>query len=487
MTETAVRARIAEVVAESPDVSASEAARVAMHSPFRGPAEPTGRARATWQGKLPDWLKGTVLRSAPMLGARTKWAPTHLFDGLSLLFGFDVGGPEVSLSWSLLRSDVARAAESGRVPRQNFATPNERGWLSRLLHPVPDTTDNTNVNIVALGKEWVALTETEHQWIVDPGTLEARARMRYDDQLGAAFMLAHPIVSKGVVTNLAVEIGRKARVSFYSHPESSRVRKPWARWETHELPYLHSFGLTERSGILIAHPYTVRPSGMLWSNRGLSDHFRWRPSEGTRLVVMDRASGVAREHETDAMFVFHVVHSFETPEATVIDLLAYDDASIIPALSTANLLKGYLPILPSLRRLLIERRTGSVRQQLLSDERFEVPQVDWERAAAGEEAVVFGANVVAGAGSDPAGEVVRVDVRTGAGRRFREAGLSFCEPLFVGAPSRTREGAGLLLTVGSSRTGSVLFLLDAETLEVRAHAAFDVPMPMGFHGSFIPG
>jgi carotenoid cleavage dioxygenase-like enzyme len=42
----------------------------------------------------------------------------------------------------------------------------------------------------------------------------------------------------------------------------------------------------------------------------------------------------------------------------------------------------------------------------------------------------------------------------------------------------------VLLTVGSSERGCALFVLDATTLDVLAHAAFHTPLPLGFHGSF---
>src|SRR5260221_382539 len=86
---------------------------LSQRAPFCGPSEPRGSARATLDGRLPSWLRGTVLRSAPMLDARSKWAPTHLFDGLALLFGLQVGGADVALTWSLLDSEVARAGRSG--------------------------------------------------------------------------------------------------------------------------------------------------------------------------------------------------------------------------------------------------------------------------------------------------------------------------------------------------------------------------------------
>jgi carotenoid cleavage dioxygenase-like enzyme len=84
------------------------------------------------------------------------------------------------------------------------------------------------------------------------------------------------------------------------------------------------------------------------------------------------------------------------------------------------------------------------------------------------------------------GCTARVALEQGATLRFGEADFVFGEPLFVGQPGREREGQRVLLSVGSSERGSALFVLDAETLAVLAHAEFEAPLPLGFHGSFMP-
>jgi carotenoid cleavage dioxygenase-like enzyme len=87
---------------------------------------------------------------------------------------------------------------------------------------------------------------------------------------------------------------------------------------------------------------------------------------------------------------------------------------------------------------------------------------------------VFGSTLRGDAGSVRS-DIVRVDVQSGTDQRFAEGDYVFGEPVFVGAPGRSREGDGVLLTVGSSERGSGLFVLDATTLDVLARAEFEVP------------
>jgi carotenoid cleavage dioxygenase-like enzyme len=224
---------------------------------------------------------------------------------------------------------------------------------------------------------------------------------------------------------------------------------------------------------------------LVWTNHGIIDHFSWRKGTSTRLRVIDFNDGSLRTHETDPLFVFHTVHAYETEDANVLDLCAYDDARIVSALSLPQLSLGFpASVAPQLTRLSIDRQSGKVTRRVLSSARFDLPQVDWERVGAGEEQFVYGVDLFY-EGSDLRSRILRVDIQRDQVQSFSEDGYTFGEPVFVGKPERTREGDGVLLTVGSSARGSALFVLDATTLGVLAHAEFETPLPLGFHGSFV--
>ena len=463
----------------------SAAAVLATRVPFQGPREEVGAVHVPLEGKLPDWLRGTLLRTAPMFGAKGVWQPSHWFDALALIFGVELGGPEVTLRWARSESNTSRAARAGRVPVMSFATPNERGFFSRLFGPIPAITDNANVNIVRLGNELLAMTESPHQWQLDRRDYRVDTPVHYDrdDMVRGASMLAHPIVSNDGVVNLAYKLARNARVMLYTHAPESRRRQILGQWITRDLPYLHSFGLTERAGIVVAHPFTARPPSMLWSNRGFIDHFKWQPERGARLVVIDRSTGEAREHETDPFFSFHVVHAFETEKETVIDLLAFDDAKMVDRLRASSLLAGFPANTPKLRRYSIDRASGKVRHKELSDVGFEFPQMDWKLAGRNPNRV-HGAAIAPREGK-LASEIVSIEFESGVARKFREGDWIFGEPLFVGRPGRTIQGEGALLAIGSRENASSLFVLDALSLEPLARAEFPTPLPLGFHGTFV--
>jgi len=82
--------------------------------------------------------------------------------------------------------------------------------------------------------------------------------------------------------------------------------------------------------------------------------------------------------------------------------------------------------------------------------------------------------------------LLRLDA-SGHTRRFTDPDFTFGEPVFVAQPGTSDEGAGVLLTVGSHRTEerSQLAVIDADTMTVIARAEVPLPIPLGFHGSFV--
>lgn len=471
----------------SPRALRDAAARLSARAPYRSPDAPRGHEQALLRGHLPAWLRGDLVRVAPALGVTQHWAAAHWFDGLGMAFGFQLDGSEqLSLRWSVFECALSRAAASGKVDLAQFASPNQRGPLTRLMQPVPALTDNANVNVVAMGDELVAMVETPHQLKLERASLRVRGRMAYTDRLGEPVMLAHPIIRAERVTNLAYKFGPVASVMIYDHAGWSRERLVRARWHTADLPYLHSFGLTARSALIVDHPQRVRAHRLLWSNRGVIEGFRWEPQSGTRLVRLDLHGGRTRTFETDALFCFHTVQAFETPGATVLDLIAYPDASLIADFALPRLEQGFPQKQQALVRFTLHRGSGKVERRILCDVPFELPQLDHAFAGANEARYVFGTAFKSEQGVLTS-EILRVDVESGVTQRFADARYVFGEPVFVGAPARKREAEGVLLTVGSGERGCALFVLDAASLDVLAHAELATPLPLGFHGNFIAG
>ena len=460
----------------------SRGRNLAARAPFRGRPDDEARFEATVRGTVPEWLRGELVRTAPAVFARSAWEAHHWFDALGLLYAFRVG-EGATYRQRLMASEVAAAAGEGRTPRASFGSPVVRAFWSRVFAPVPEVTDNTNVNVVALGDECVALTESPHQWAVDRETLAVTKEVEYRDALGGLAMIAHPHFdfSRGRVVNLGMRIGMKTEIVVYEHAPQSRDRRVVGRIGVARLPYLHAFGLTERHAIVIGHPFRVSPLSLLWSNRAFINHFDYRPDEGTTLWLVDRATGAVREHSAPPGFVFHVVNAFEEGSDTSIDVALYPDAGIVSALSTDSIAERGVPDLaPSIVRFTTRPGAREARVETLVERGFEFPAVSYKKKNGMRHTVSWGARLTNDATRS---SLVRIDA---VERIFEEPGFVFGEPTFVARPGSEREDDGVIVAVGSHREAdrSAMVVLDGATMQLHAWAEVPVPIPLGFHGSF---
>jgi beta,beta-carotene 9',10'-dioxygenase len=458
-------------------------------APFRrSPAVPDA-IPAKLEGHVPDWLRGEVVRTCPAVFEAGGWRAHHWFDGLGMIYAFRVGESSVDFRSRLLDSQIAREIARGEMHRGSFGTPISRSFLQRMIQPVPRISDNTNVNIVKMGHELVAMTEGDRQLVIDEGTLAAVRPVDYaQDTLKGAILSAHPHFDfgRGKVVNLATRFGLGGEISIYEHGPEERQRHVIGSWRTRRVPYMHTFGLTPQHAILVAHPFTVSPAKMLWSNKGYIDHFDWRPEEGTRLVVLDRANGKVREHVTDPFFVFHTVNAFERGDETILDVLAYPNADIMSSLDTDRMAETLPDLRPELIRITLRPGHERAGLQKLSDTGFEFPSTRYKLVNGRAYRYAYGASD-GYAGSTYTSSIVKVDVDTGATKSFEDGKHVFGEPLFVPRPHSTDEDDGVLLSVGSAPDAatSVLAVIDAKTLALVARAEVQSSIPLGFHGSFL--
>ncbi|HET9931939.1 MAG TPA: carotenoid oxygenase family protein [Polyangiaceae bacterium] len=432
-------------------------------------------------GTLPPWLNGRLLRTAPALFNAGTFHAKHWFDGIGMLYGFRFRGGKATFAQRLLECEAAAEAHRGRLPRATFASPNQRSFWRRIFEPIPEVTDNANVNVLRQGDEWVALTESPYQLRVSDAELSVRGRVVYDDALPKNMgMTAHPHFdfARNVAVNLGTVLGRKGELIAFEQAQGSATRREIGRYVANELPYQHSFGITAASVVIVGHPWLVRPTSLLWSNRGFAEHFRWKPELGTRFIVLDRGGGATREFSAEALFTFHTVNTYPDGDDLVLDLLAYPDPSIVQNLKVENMLDGIVGLRPRLCRAHLGAN-GRARLETLSELGFEFPSINYRRVSGVRHRFVWGATA-RGDGRD----IVGIDCESGVVRHFGVPGFVFGEPIFVAAPGARAEDEGVLLAVGSNGESSKLAVLDAHSLEPEALLHLDLPIPLGFHGSF---
>src|SRR6056297_597538 len=130
------------------------------------------------EGRIPDWLSGSLVRNGPGAFELGDGTVDHWFDGLAMLHQFTFGDG-VTYRNRFLRTDAYEAVRDGEFDG-GFAT-GETTLRERLkAFVLDDPYDNANVITERVGDRYLALTETPRWVEFDPTTLETRGGVQYD-------------------------------------------------------------------------------------------------------------------------------------------------------------------------------------------------------------------------------------------------------------------------------------------------------------------
>ncbi len=446
-------------------------------------------------GAMPEWLQGTLLRNGPgsfNVGDRRM---RHWFDGQAMLHRFTIGAAGVSYGSRFLDCRARRAAvETGRLDFPEFATDPCRSLFARaaaVFHP--EVTDSAKVNITRVADRFLALAETPIQVEFDPVTLRSVGVVGWDTSNFGRMTTVHPHLdaARGEGYNLVTRYGAVSRYALrrFATDDPSIRTETVATQVAGQPSYLHSFGMSSRYLVIVEFPFVVNPMALLLWLKPYIENFRWRPERGTRIHVVERATGRrVGTWETDPLFAFHHVNAFESGDELMVDLVGYDDASIIEAFYLHRL-EDSASRLPhgTLRRLRIPltRPGGAVLAEVLSPTAIELPSIDYGRMNTDPGLrYVYGMGIREGGGFYD--QLVKIDVAEAGTRTWHEPGCYPGEGVFAGRPGRSAEDDGVLLSVvlDAERGTSFLLVLDARTMLEVARAELPHPVLLGYHGQF---
>src|ERR1700691_2768566 len=246
-------------------------------------------------GTLPWWLRGTLLRNGPAqfeVGAR---GYRHWFDGLAMLHRFSFAEGRVSYANRYLRTRAYQGAhETGRISYAEFATDPCRSLFKRVatFFSSPAFGDNANVNVVRLGDEFLAMTETPLPVRFDPETLQT---LGVSEPAPGQLTVAHPHRSprSGELVSYATHFGPLTSYRVFAQRPGEK-RRVIARLPVSRPSYMHSFAITERYAVLVEFPLIVVPLSIPLSGRPFIENYRWHAERGTRFRVIDLESGRLR-------------------------------------------------------------------------------------------------------------------------------------------------------------------------------------------------
>ncbi|HMO32579.1 MAG TPA: carotenoid oxygenase family protein [Lacibacter sp.] len=444
-------------------------------------------------GTIPTWLSGSYIRNGPGMFNLQHRRMNHWFDAMGALHKFDLHNGKVSYQCRFIECESFRhATATGDLKFSEFATDPCKSLFKKVQSYVfptlPNMTDNPKINVARIGDKWMALGETPMQVEFDPETLRT---IGVSEPVPGAFAYkttAHPHFEDEHAYNLVVKFGMQSHYRIYdvSRPgekalASVPVRKP---------AYLHGFGMSSKYFIIAAGPLVVVPIELLFWKRPYIENHKWLPGEGATIWVIEKVTGKLKaKFKTEPFFAFHHVNAWEEGDELVMDINAYNDASIVQKYYLRELEQPEVELpFGTLRRFRLNLATKKYSSSIVSEACIELPRIDYQRYNTnGDYGFTYGVSLHPGHRKGFYNSLVKINVKTGKADYWHQPGCYPGEPYFFPSPGSKNDEDGVLLSIvlDAGNGNSFLLVLNAATLQETGRATLPEPVVYGFHGEFM--
>lgn len=111
------------------------------------------------------------------------------------------------------------------------------------------------------------------------------------------------------------------------------------------LAYNHSFSVTKNYIIVIEQSLLVNGLKLATctpKGKSLEECLEWRPDQPTYFHVIDKRTNSLLKHkfQTKGFFFFHTINAYEVDDQIVLDILNYEDISLLECLRMSTIKKG---------------------------------------------------------------------------------------------------------------------------------------------------
>lgn len=443
-------------------------------------------------GKIPEWLEGNYIRNGPGMFHINGKRVNHWFDAMGALHSFNICNGKVDYISKYIPCESYRSAtEEGKLSFSEFATDPCKSIFKKaqsyVFPSLPNMTDNPKIHVAKIGTRFMALGETPMQVEFDPQTLERIGVDEINPGAMAYKTTAHPHFENQHAYNLIVKFGMQSHYRIYDMAHKGKalssipVAKP---------AYLHGFGMSKNYFIIAAGPLVVVPIHLLFWKKPYIENHKWLPQEGAKIWVIEKSSGKLKSvFETEAFFSFHHINAWEEGDELVMDINAYDDASIVSKYYLNELQKIDLKLPEgTLRRYRLNLKSRRITENnIVSDACIELPRIDYERYNTnGTYGFTYGVGLHPQHKTGFYNSIVKINARNGDAHYWYQDGCYPGEPCFISSPGSKTDEEGVLLSIvlDSKAENSFLLILDATSLQEIARASVPEPIVYGFHGEF---
>ena len=453
---------------------------------WRGVGADRFACTARIEGRLPAELRGTFYRNGPAVHERFGMRYRHMFDGDGMVQAFRFDGRGVTHRARVLATPkLVRETGAGRRLVSGFGTE-----VDGAIRPHrADDLNVANISMLDHHGELLALWEGGSASVIDRDTLEWRRFKVWSKPLEGVPFTAHPKVEPdGTLWAFGISFTPRPMLVLYHIDAGGGVVKARA-FDPGPLGMVHDFVVTARHLVIVIPPLVFEPSH---AGGTMLDSFVWRPSLGSRVLVVDKDDFDARRwYQLPAGFGFHHGNGWEDASGAI----RYDHCVATDATLMTETMRGVMR--GELRRAAKEhysqftlRPDGRAEMEDTGEE-AEFPRIS-PRVTGRRNRYVYTLGV---SFLGPSGwrlrQVVRRDLEAGTTDAFDYGpGTLAEEHVFVPRriPRSEDDGwlVGAFLDYARGLTGIAVFDATRVADGPMARAWLDYPLPLAFHGHFTP-
>lgn len=473
-----------------------------------------------FEKELPKWLKGSLIRNGVGKFDQGKREMLHLFDGFAKLTSWKFNGQgNATFSTKFVKSKFYKEsiASNDIAPFMNFmGVKPPYGFLDKMKLLI-NGGDNMDVNVYPYRKVegstdtnqmgYYALTDFWKMYEFNATNLETIELISPKIpgggfEFASMMSTAHPLPEPGKPSTL-LHLAQSKVFPWQDNKitlvriHATDKREIVASIPVDQIPYMHSFSVTENYAIFFCNPVFMDFTKILKTFEALSS-IVWDGSQPTMVKVVNLKTGEVTHLETETNLVLHHANAYEKDNRTiVVDLVPYANTDIVTAMTLENFRdpkkRNKLNIEAKLRRYYIDLKEKHIKPASFDyksgiPEQFEFPRIN-DAYRGRPYCFLYGVAGKADNRTIAATAIVKKDVCNKSGDlAYINMDHYVNEAVFVPRPNSEAEDDGILLLPlldGKDRK-SYLYILDAKTMNVTNRAELPTIVPFTFHGSFFP-
>jgi carotenoid cleavage dioxygenase-like enzyme len=315
-------------------------------------------------GKIPPGLRGSLYRNGPGRLERGGIKVGHWFDGdgaiLAVHFNHQNNTQGAVATYRYVKTAGYQKEEAaGKFLYGNYGMTAPGAIWNQWSRPFKNT---GNTSVLALPDKLLALWEVGNPHSLDLETLETIGLDNLNALNKTMPYSAHPKVdfSSQEIYSFGFEIGLPATLYLYRSDFTGKIIQQAKYQLQSNIAFIHDFTLAGKYVVFLVSPIKIDLFSALIGLKSFSQCLKWRPEEGTQILIFDRESlSLVSRIQAESWYQWHFGNGYVDDNGiVVVDIAAYQDFQTNQSLKEVAEGEIKTPAKSSLCQIKINPQTG---------------------------------------------------------------------------------------------------------------------------------